>query len=106
MIPYHSGVIPASFWQDLGIISTSFWDHSGMIPGGRIGRKGRLGQNWGRSGAELGRQGRNWDGIGVEFGGTVDTRSLHELFPKQCLHYGVLAEHKGLVGVHQLPAQK
>ena len=27
------------------------------------------------------------------------------LFPKQCLHYGVLAEHKGLVGVCRLPAQ-
>ena len=27
-------------------------------------------------------------------------------FPKQCLHYGVLAEHKGLVGVRRLPAQR
>ena len=26
------------------------------------------------------------------------------LFPKQCLHYGVLAEHKGLVDVGGLPA--
>ena len=26
------------------------------------------------------------------------------IIPKQCLHYGVLAEHKGLVGVTGLPA--
>mgnify|MGYP003324025574 CR=1 FL=1 len=33
------------------------------------------------------------------------TRPIFGLFPKQCLHYGVLAEHKGPIGGTQLPAQ-
>ena len=30
--------------------------------------------------------------------------AMSAIFPKQCLHDGVLAEHKWLVGGNQLPA--